>query len=514
MSSEQIDFDLKDSGPDVEISLVDMKPAEIAFLLKKSPKFFIEFFLGDQLTFEVPQLHVEIWERLIDPSRERNLLAIPRDHAKTTLVKLAIVWHYLFSDHRFVVYLSNTNTIALNACKDVMGFLTCDNFVSVFGRIRVTKSSETESIWQFEMPIMGSNKVKNCTLRAIGANQQIRGMNIDNQRPDLAAIDDVESDENTASEPLQKKLDKWMFGPFMKALARNRKKVFWLGNMLAKTSLLARLSMNPRWNPVVFGAIVIDPETKQLRPLWEDRWSMEELREDFKEYVNLGLMETWMCEMMNMPGHGVNGFRTDQIYLQPQPDPSDVEAAFLVIDPAFGLEADNDDTSITVHVIRSDGLPMIAEDISGKMSEAEMYHNMIYLTRKWGAYVWGIEAIAAQRVLIPFFNLMLANEMMNREIEMIPLISGRGDPKVSRIRSFVSLMAEKQYAIYDDGLGIVNEIFGFDMRKKNNKDDRIDSCAYGPIMLENYLGLIMAHASGTHSETPATGKYGTEVLSV
>src|SRR3546814_6718249 len=84
-------------------------------------------------------------------------------------------------------------------------------------------------------------------LRAVGAGQQMRGINIDNQRPDMAVVDDVEDNENTESELLQKQLDRWIFGPFLKALAR-RKKVIWLGNMLQKTSLIARLSKRPHWN--------------------------------------------------------------------------------------------------------------------------------------------------------------------------------------------------------------------------------------------------------------------------
>src|SRR3546814_15790633 len=93
----------------------------------------------------------------------------------------------------------------------------------------------------------------------------MRGINIDNQRPDMAVVDDVEDNENTESELLQKKLDRWIFGPFLKALAR-RQKVIWLGNMMQKTSLLARLSPSPTWNPVVYGCLVAT-ESGDIFPL-------------------------------------------------------------------------------------------------------------------------------------------------------------------------------------------------------------------------------------------------------
>src|SRR3546814_7433185 len=134
------------------------------------------------------------------------------------------------------------------------------------------KESETDSLWIFELTTP-EGRVKKCILRAVGAGQQMRGINIDNQRPDMAVVDDVEDNENTESELLQKKLDRWIFGPFLKALAR-RKKVIWLGNMLQKTSLLARLSQRPNWNPVVYGCLV-ETESGAIVPLWPERRSEE-----------------------------------------------------------------------------------------------------------------------------------------------------------------------------------------------------------------------------------------------
>jgi hypothetical protein len=288
---------------------VDVDLQQVRLLLKTDAEFFIEFFLAEQLDMPVPEFHKEIWTKLTDQEKERVLLAIPRDHAKTTLAKLIVVWYWLFTSHRFAVYLSNTAPIAKGACRDIMAFLQTPNYIEVFGRIRMVKSSENEGLWLFDLP-MPNGQSKRCALRAVGQGQQMRGINIDNQRPDIAVVDDVEDNENTESELQQKKLDRWMFGPFLKALAR-KKKILWLGNMLTKTSLLARLSRNPRWNPVVFGCLVKDAVTGALLPLWSGKWSVPALKEDFKEYRDLGLVESWMCEMMNMPGHGENGFTAE-----------------------------------------------------------------------------------------------------------------------------------------------------------------------------------------------------------
>lgn len=502
-----------DTVSDVETASVDADIREIKALLRLDFEFFIVFFLADQLDMEVPEFHGEIWSLLTDQEKERVLLAIPRDHAKTTLAKLAVIWYWLFTSHRFCVYLSNTNAIAKAACKDIIEYLSNANFIQVFGQVEMLKASENESLWIFNLP-MGNGREKRCILRAIGQGQQMRGINIDNQRPDIAVLDDVEDNENTDSEFQQKALDRWIFGPFLKALAR-KKKILWLGNMLSKTCLLARLSRLPRWNPVVFGCLVKDTVTQQLEPLWPGKWTKEALKEDFEEYRNVGQIETWMCEMMNMPGHGENGFTVQQINYQASPTPDGIVAAWITIDPAFGLHADNDETAIAVHVIPKEGLPMTVCVAHGRMDEHEMFRTTLGLATYWNAWTWGIEAVAAQKVLITLFTVLLAGiRLTDRNVEMIPLISGKGDPKVARIRAFVGSMANKEWAIPSDDIDITNQIVNYDVRKKEQEDDIVDACAYGPTMMEIYLPLIMAQAAGFDLFAKPAGQFGMELCSV
>lgn len=505
-------YESVDNSRRVDLSDVSASAGEIKQLLKVDSEFFLEFFIPEEMTSEMPQFHGEIWDRLCDQTKERILLAIPRGHNKTTLAKLNVVWHWLYTSHRFCVYLSNTNAIALNACKDIMAYLQSPNFIKVFGQIRITKKSETDSLWIFDLPL-GNGQWKTCILRAVGAGQQVRGLNIENQRPDIAVIDDVEDLENTGSELLQKKLDLWMFGPFLKALGRRDRKVIWLGNMLTKTSLLARLSRNPDWNPVVFGAMIKDAITGVLKPLWPAIWTIEALIKDFKEHKDLGLVESWMCEMMNMPGHGENGFTEEQINYEVVPTPDQIRAAFITIDPAFGENAHNDNTAIVVHAIPNDGPPMVVAHINSKMDEASILENTLALAQYWNAWTWGIESVAAQKVLITLFKVILAGKMITH-VELVPLMAGKGDPKVGRIRAWVALMAKKEYAIPEYDVEITTQLLGYNMKKTSNTDDLIDSCAYGPQMLDLYLPLILAQSSGADLDAQTLIQYGTEVAGV
>lgn len=497
------------SRPETAEAQTDKK--SIIELLRSSGEFFIEFFLGDQIEFQVPGFHKEVWYWFTSTALPRILLAIPREHAKTTLAKLGVIWYWLFTDHRFCIYLQNTLAKAKDSCRDIFNFLRCDNFISVFGHIRVVKESETENIWIFDLT-MPNGRVKRCILRALGALNSVRGINVDNQRPDIAVVDDAEDEEIVNSPTIQQpKFDKWMFGSFLKALTR-RRKIIWLGNMLTKTQLLTRLSKRPAWNPVVFGALVRNNATGLLQPLWPDRWPLEELIEDFQEYKDLGLMETWMCEMMNMPGHGANGFRQDQINYRPMPSPDGIIASFITIDPAFGEKQVNDSTCVACHVIPEEGPPMVVGQITGKMTEHEIFMAALELGTYWNAWVWGIEAQAAQKVLITLFGVYALSKGLVNRIEFVPLMSG-GTAKGSRIKAWVDMMAEGEYAIHEGDMEITAQLLGYNLSKTKQDDDTIDSCAYGPQMLEQYMGLLISQFNGRQSDSiPA--KFGRRVASV
>src|SRR3546814_9997643 len=60
---------------------------------------------------------------------------------------------------------------------------------------------------------------------------------------------------------------------------------------------------------------------------------------------------------------------------------------------------------------------------------------------------------------------------------------------------------------------IFTQLMAYNMKKKSNRDDLIDSCAYGQQMIDNYLGIIMEQARGVQN-FEATAKRGLEVANV
>jgi hypothetical protein len=475
-------------------SSVDLSVAELIQALRYDCVSFFSFFLGEELTQEVPELHETIWAELLTMVQEVNqketevrlqkLFAVPRDFAKTTVAKLAVILFLKYTRLRFALYTSKTNGHAKNAIRDILEWLLSPQHEMLFGHSTVVKSSETESLWIIDMAIRNaageSVRLKRCIFKALGTDQQVRGLNVNNVRPQIIILDDIEDTDNTTKE-LQPKLDAWVMGSLRKAFDASGSVCIFIGNMIRETTLLARLSKDPAWNPTVFGCLVRDKTTGELRSLWEARHPLERLLAEYKEYRALGLGHLWEAEMMNLTQDEILVASFEHAVQPPQPSPEAVESGCLCLDPAFGEKHYNDDSAITVHAKLKDvGIPCVIDSWVGKLGEEALFDKLLEFSYKWGISTWCIESEAAQKLLIPYFRLLIRDRKMNEALfVMLPIMSGKAS-KASRILAFRSAFGSGSYGICDSEFDLVERLSSYDPTS-TNPDDLCDSAAYGVV---------------------------------
>ena len=191
--------------------------------IRKDCVTFLAFYLGDELTLDVPEFHIEIWDEFLQILDQVNspdfiigklqkLFCVPRDHSKSTLAKLAVILFARYSKLRFFLYASNTKTIALNACKDIKSWLESPQDGELYGRKPtgwIEKSNEADGLFILHIPIPDSIQPKRIILKAIGSDAQVRGTLIDNQRPEFAVFDDCEDNSTSSTDVTQARFDAW-----------------------------------------------------------------------------------------------------------------------------------------------------------------------------------------------------------------------------------------------------------------------------------------------------------------
>lgn len=463
--------------------------------LRNSAEFFINFFMAENLTLTIPPFHIDIFNKMISPVIKKLALAIPRGHSKTTLAKLAVVYHFLFTDYSFILYTSNTASIAQNACVDIITFMKSQNFNNLFPggldfsfELGIERPGEGYYIFRFKIP--GTDRYKTCILKALGAGQQVRGMNILNRRPEMFIVDDLEDDDNTANLELQRKLKRWVYGPFIKAANKLKLKIIWLGNWLSNTCILKDLCESKNWVSYRYGCIL-----QNGQPLWPEMWSLESLKEDYEEYVRNGLEDLWFAEMMNIIIPRRNGvIKKEEIYYAPQIDPASTGQKFITIDPAISEKKWADKTAILVHAYNEQLQiwQIVDGHIERGMNPKQIFDKTMEFVFDWQVKVIGIEEIAFQKALKFFFEHLLA-EYQEHNIEVIGLPGGVH--KTERISSWAAMMKQRRYAITegtDLAMTLTDQLLNYNPANKHNDDDGIDAAANGEHVIMHYIGLIQS----------------------
>lgn len=484
--AQRIEYARNPTATEVQVDLRELKET-----LRTNCEMFLNFNLAEELVFPVPEFHKESWRWLIDPSKDKVVLALPRGHAKTTLAKLSVLWHFLFTHVRFIVYVSNTALIAKSAIRDIITFVKKDNFVKVFGKTIFEKESDSEGLYIFKI---GD---KRCILKSLGSNQQVRGINVDNRRPQMFVIDDLEDEENTNTEASREKLSNWVYGTLFKALDATWNKILWLGNMISATCMLKELCEDQDWDSMLLGCLL-----KNGEPLWADLWPLPKLIKDFNYYKRRGKLAIWFAEMMNMPmapGGGI--LNIDKIKYHPQRYPDDLEAGCITIDPALGKQH-SDNTGIVVHGI-VEGNPEQVDFINRKLNPTETCLAAIELCYKWRINVIGVENAGFQMALEDIFKLLFVHYGIEN-IEIVPLQFGGA--KLARMSAFWSLNQAGEYAVCENSSEIITEAVAINPKRTDNKDDLNDALAYGPQMMDNFLGLMMQTKAISPPQEIQTGK--------
>ena len=134
MDTQSIDpIDLPEL-PEQEEKLTDASfdSNQVIELARQDPDFLSAMAMPEVFEYQWPPVFIAAWAWILAKlalTRDFSKLALglPRGFGKTTLVKLMILYIVLFTDRKFVLILSNNQTLANNIIADVADMLSEPN---------------------------------------------------------------------------------------------------------------------------------------------------------------------------------------------------------------------------------------------------------------------------------------------------------------------------------------------------------------------------------------------------
>jgi len=177
--------------------------------------FFCRHFFPKTFRQESPQFHRDIWELLDDPTARYINVQVQRDGAKTTLLRAYAAKRIAYGLSRTILYIGASQEKA----KASVGWIKKEIernelFTRTFGlqktsrnwtaeKLQINHAAEGIPIWVLALGITGS----------------VRGINLDDYRPDLIIVDDVVGDDNASTEEQRLKIKDLVLGALKESLS-------------------------------------------------------------------------------------------------------------------------------------------------------------------------------------------------------------------------------------------------------------------------------------------------------
>lgn len=444
--------------------------------------------MPDTYEYGFSDTHHTAWQILVsveddaDQAFPQIALGIPRGHAKTTLIKLFILWCVLFSKRRFILVTGAIEQAAINIITDVAKMLEEDNIKAVFGDYRLGLTTDTKSLKKF------GYRGRNIVLFGIGSGGAVRGTNVDNQRPDIIVMDDIQTKEGADSPIVSKDLEEWMVGTLMKAKSQRRCMFIFAGNMFApQYTILKKLKSNPNWIKFISGAILADGSA-----LWPAHRSLYSLIEELNNDIAMGQAHIFFAEVLNDTAAGVNNTVDYSKFPEwPWTDQDLPQGKFLIVDPSQGKGKDAD-VIVTAEVYDEKvGIRAVHEE---HLSPANLIRRTLIIAIKSETYCIAIESMAYQATLLYWFDF-ICKEMGISGISFVPLYTN-SHSKNSRIASGIKAMQTKEVYLHPSIRNMVqNQISNWNPLKRDNTDDILDAIANATKVVAEYSAEILAQSN-------------------
>jgi predicted phage terminase large subunit-like protein len=217
----------------------------------------------------------------------RALLEWARGHAKSSHASLLIpLWLLLQDELHFMVLVSKSQDAAVRLLSDLQAELQYnERLIADFGP-QVVEGSWTEGEF---------NTTSGAKFLALGRGQSPRGLKNRGRRPDYIVVDDVDDDELVLNPRRVGQVLEWILTALFGAMEGGRGRLVFVGNRLAKDSVLSRFAQLKGIHHTVVNML-----DKKGKVTWHENYTLAEVnaiieligeRRFQKEYMNNPITE-------------------------------------------------------------------------------------------------------------------------------------------------------------------------------------------------------------------------------
>lgn len=350
-----------------------------------------------------------------------------RESAKTSYVLKSFPLYrltYPIPEARYIVIIKNNQELASAKLAEIANEYINDD-VRNKNLLEVHKNSAK----MLEVTCRGVDE-KNYRVRieAFGKGSSIRGLSWGTLRPQIIIGDDLQDLEDSMSEATLDKDWDWFLSD-VNFLAKTGR-IFLIGNNLGEKCIIERIFKNDILEFEKLRVPAIDEENNVA--FWPEKFSMEFLIKEKKQYTELGKLDIWYRERMCVAiPEEMRIFKKEYFkYIDEQELRQKNLDYYITIDPAISEDERADDTVLAV-VGKERDKPdwYIVDFVGGHLDPIKTIDALFMLYDKYRPIRVGVETVAYQKALAHFireeqrkrevyFSIFEINTKRNKEIKI------------------------------------------------------------------------------------------------
>jgi len=449
----------------------------------------IQYFHWFNLFFEeenkTPPAHFMLIDH-INSKYKRKGVECHRGFGKSTLMRYNIVYWLFkgkkpnFGEFDYILLIQETVEMVAGTI-DTISALIEETDLNKYLKVEKKTLGDNPTLW-----IRNIETGKIMYIKGKGAGQAIRGINIRGKRPNIIICDDIENEKKQATKESMEKLKAWFYSAVIPAVNKNKYEFIFIGTPIHEDSLLVELEKTENWKFIKLPVAEKFPcKREEFVGSWEDRFSYDDLMEEYEDLKSSGKEGYFMQEyMLEIVPSGdllydlgkINKFKVNQLK-----EVMNDLTYYISVDPAISEKESADYTAIAVIGINANGDWFLVDGYYGRITPHQLIDKIFDFYLRWKPYEVIIEGVAYQRALKPFIE----QEMFKRKIffTVKMLQKNKNTSKLYVFKSFQPIVESMKFWIPEDYLkDFVNELLhemSFITNKaiKAKHDDVLDAIA-------------------------------------
>lgn len=258
--------------------------------------FYSHYFFPKTVRQGTPQFHRLMWNVLESPIKRLLNFKIFRGGAKTTLARLFMSKRVAYGISRTILFISKSEEHAAFSVGWLMSQVEYNTaWAQTFGLEKGRKWTQTDC------EIYHKGFGHTIRIKALGITGSVRGVNIDDYRPDLIIVDDPCDDENTATPEQREKMGRMFLGAIKDSLVPASEdpsaKLALLQTPLAPDDLTDMCAKHLEFFTVAVGILTAE-DFDAAESSWPERWTKDEILRDYNAMVQINQASIWWREQM------------------------------------------------------------------------------------------------------------------------------------------------------------------------------------------------------------------------